>query len=307
MQQHSIPQIGGENLWITAPVETTVVVKDSIVSYAGYLTDSLNPDLAAPQFRFELKEIILPVDSSAVKDTVPVYPSFIVTEAIDTEISANQRKETVFDWITLLLILALASLAWVRHFYPRRFKNILLATYAKRYTGQLIRDGNIARERISPAMGVVSIVAFTMIFYGFAGTILSAYFTRENALLAFVLIAITLLILWQIRRIFVSLLGVIYKSRAAAEIYLLNSLLFALTSGIILFPIAVTWFFTREEFLLWTGAGIMLITLGLRLFRNIIDGLKVQSFSGIYIFLYFCTLEILPLLVGFKIYKILGW
>ncbi len=305
MQQSITPPVGSASPWIPAPVETSVVVTDSIMSYAGYLADSLNPDLALKTFRFELKEIILPADSIAAQDTIPVYPSFIVQEAAATRIIANQRKEPVFDWITLLLILALASVSWVRHYYPRRFKNILLATFAKRHIGQLIRDGNIARERISPALGVVSIVSYTMIFYGFAGSMLSTNFTKGSTLPAFLLIAITLLFLWQIRRLFVSLAGVIYKSQPAAEMYLLNSLLFTLTSGIILFPFAVAWFFTHKEFLLWAGVGIMLITLGLRLFRNIIDGLRVQSFSGVYIFLYFCTLEILPLIIGFKIYKIL--
>jgi hypothetical protein len=195
----------------------------------------------------------------------------------------------------------------VRHFYPRRLKSIFLSTYAKRYIGQLVRDGNIARERISPALGFVSIISYTMIVYGFAGTALSSYVTRGNTLVAFLLIAVTLLLLWLIRRLFVSLAGSIYKSRTASEIYLLNSLLFTLTSGMILFPFAVVWFFTHEEMFLYAGVGIMLITLGMRLFRNIIGGLQVQSFSGIYIFLYFCTLEILPLAIGFKIYKILIW
>jgi hypothetical protein len=308
MYQHLTPQPGGGNPWVPAPVKTSVVVKDSIVSYAGYLADSLNPGLAVKPFRFELKEIILPSDSIPSADSALTYPSLIIPEGtLTTKINTSYRKSPGFDWITLVLILGFGALAWVRHFYPRRLKSIFLSTYAKRYIGQLVRDGNIARERISPALGFVSIISYTMIVYGFAGTALSSYVTRGNTLVAFLLIAVTLLLLWLIRRLFVSLAGSIYKSRTASEIYLLNSLLFTLTSGIFLFPFAVVWFFTHEEIFLYAGVGIMLITLGMRLFRNIIGGLQVQSFSGIYIFLYFCTLEILPLAIGFKIYKILIW
>ena len=67
MQQANSEFNGARSQWITGQVETQPAVIDSIASYAGFLADSLNPDIDKTEFRFELKEIIF-ADTTA-KDT----------------------------------------------------------------------------------------------------------------------------------------------------------------------------------------------------------------------------------------------
>ncbi len=308
MGQNIAKQMDGGHLLIHAPNQVPEVVKDSITNYADFFADSLNIGLIEKPFKFELKEIVLPGEDAESKAPEQIYPSVLNPEKIDAgKISAVNRNASNFDWITLLLILSLGFLAWVRFYYNRRLKQIFLATFARRYIGQLVRDGNPEKEAIAPALGFISLISYSIIFFGFAGEAIGAHLTGGRLWASFLIISFSLLILRAMRRISVRLAGRIFRSWPATDAFLLNSLLFSFTSGVLLFPVAVVWFFTNEPFLLYAGVAVMAVTLVIRLFRNLISGLVAQSFSGFHIFLYFCTLEILPVAIGLKIYQILSW
>ena len=307
MGQHTSKQTDSWHLWMHTPSQTPEVVKDSITSYVGYFADSLNSGLIEKAFRFELKEIILPEEIAKSEAPKPIYPSILNPGKFDTgEISVTERHFSNFDWMTLLLIVGLGFLTWVRYNFNRRLKQIFSATWARQYVSQLVRDGNLEKEGIAPALGFVSLISYSILFFGFAGEVAATLLTGGRLWAAFLLIAFTLLVLRVLRRIATRLIGHVFRSWPATDAYLLNGLLFSFTSGVLLFPLAVIWVFTNEPFLLYAGVVIMLITMVIRLFRNLISGLVAQSFSGYYIFLYFCTLEILPVAIGLKFYKILS-
>ncbi|KAF0201743.1 MAG: hypothetical protein FD170_2416 [Bacteroidetes bacterium] len=308
MQQANSEFNGARSQWITGQVETQPAVIDSIASYAGFLADSLNPDIDKTEFRFELKEIIF-ADTTA-KDTAAknIYPSIILPFGSRTqEINPVLRTESNNDWITIFLFLSVALLAWVRYFYPRRLRQIFYAAMAKRYIGQLIRDGNIAGERITPALGFISLISMSTLIFGFTGNSIEIQTGRNTAALTFLLIGVALILIWFLRWVILKISGKIFKSGQAIEIYLLNSLIFPIVSGLIIFPVIIAWFFTSQSYFLYLAGGIVLISMTIRFIRNLSGGLQSQSFSAFYIFLYFCTLEILPLAIGYKIYTILSW
>ncbi|MBW6489645.1 MAG: DUF4271 domain-containing protein [Lentimicrobium sp.] len=292
--------------WRNTPIETAVELPEKAMTYADYLTDSLNPARPDTNFNFELKNITYPSDSLAEAKSEKIFPSFIITEpsGYGEKLPIN-RKELNHDWITILIFLGIGLLALIKHFYPRRLKQIFLATYAKRYVGQLARDGNLNRERISPGLGFIAAVSFSTIIYGFTEKTGILNMTGFSEVKVFLLIAAGIAILWFLRRAIITLTGFLYRSYAATDIFQLNDLLFTIAPGVVIFPIAIGWFFTKSDYLLYAGGVIIVIFMIGRLYRNLIGGFQVQSFSGIYFFLYFCTLEILPLAIGFKIYKIL--
>jgi hypothetical protein len=307
--QQAISKINGaRSTWITGQVETQPAVIDSIASYAGFLADSLNPDIDKTEFRFELKEIIFADTTSKDTASKNIYPSIILPFGSRTqEINPVMRTESNNDWITLFLFLSVALLAWVRFYYPRRLKQIFYASFAKRYISQLIRDGNIASERITPALGLIALISTTTLIYGFIGNAIALQISRNSMTLPFLLIGAVLIFIWFLRRFIVKVSGRIFKSSQAIEVYLLNSLLFPMVTGVIIFPFIIAWFFTAENNFLYLAGVIVLISMTIRFIRNLSGGLQSQSFSAFYIFLYFCTLEILPLAIGYKIYTILSW
>jgi hypothetical protein len=165
----------------------------------------------------------------------------------------------------------------------------------------LVRDGNLATERIALALGLVAALSISLIFFGFAIKFTGVSFGGLSFPVVYLCISVTLIVLWFIRRLLVRLTGFVFKSRMATDIYMLNNLIFTIVTGLLIFPLGIAWFFGKQDFFLYLAAAIMLISLVVRLVRTIIGSLQVQTFSGMYIFLYFCTLEILPLAIGMKI------
>ena len=308
MQQAISEFNGARSQWITEKVETQPAAIDSIASYTGFLADSLNPDIDKTEFRFELKEIIFADTTGNDTTAINIYPSIILPFGSRTqEIKPVLRTESNNDWITFFLFLSVALLAWIRFYYPRRLKQIFYASFAKRYISQLVRDGNIASERITPALGFIAIISTTTLIYGFIGNAIALQIGINITPLSFLLIGSVLIFVWFLRRTIVQVSGRIFKSSQVIEVYLLNSLLFPMVTGVIIFPFIIAWFFTAENYFLYLAGVLVLISMTIRFIRNISGGLQSQSFSAFYIFLYFCTLEILPLAIGYKIYTILSW
>ena len=55
------------------------------------------------------------------------------------------------DWVFGILVSCFVILAWVTLFYRKRFLQVLYGTFSKRYLGQVVREGNLIKERIAVA------------------------------------------------------------------------------------------------------------------------------------------------------------
>jgi hypothetical protein len=84
--------------------------------------------------------------------------------------------------------------------------------------------------------------------------------------------------------------------------YLFNVFVYSQTIGIILFPFIVCLQFTKypTELFLYPALVICAGFYALRMFRGFIISVTEQNVGILYIFLYLCALEILPLLVLIK-------
>ena len=96
------------------------------------------------------------------------------------------------------------------------------------------------------------------------------------------------------------LISVTFKNKETAKEYIQNILIYNLVTGILLLPLLLLIIYTYHEMFLYLAGGLVLIMIFLRFIRGIAIGLSDSKFSLIHLFLYLCTLEILPLLVAAK-------
>ena len=84
--------------------------------------------------------------------------------------------------------------------------------------------------------------------------------------------------------------------------YLFNHTIFTLAAGISLLPILVLLNFMQvdSKMIILTTFVFLLLFIGVRLIKSTVLALKHQAGSLFYIFLYICSLEILPLIVLYK-------
>jgi hypothetical protein len=211
---------------------------------------------------------------------------------------AITRQST--DWITIVFLACLFVFAWLQVSYPKRLKQIFRAVAQPHYVNQLEREGNLFKERITLGLGFIYYTISSI----FAYQLFSANLTIPSELNTFTLTGIIFIGLFfyqLLRSSIVYLSGIIFKTSEYARQYQLNVMIFNYSIGIVLFPVAIIAFYWNNLVLLISGGIIISLLLLYRLYRNFLTGLANKNYNLFYLFLYLCTLEILPLLLLYKV------
>lgn len=206
------------------------------------------------------------------------------------------------DWILALLIVCFFLQAWVQFVYRKRFRQLVLAPFSKRFQNQLMRDGNLANERLSLALGIIYFISVALMIYEVNVLLLDGHIPPLlNEFSFYLMIMLSLFLFWIIKVTGIRLLGIVFKTENTTKMYLLNVLVINIITGMVLLPLLVLVIYMKSVFLL-NVAVIMIILSFLFLFaRGFLIGLSLTKFSYLFLFVYLCTLEILPLIIFFKI------
>ena len=204
------------------------------------------------------------------------------------------------DWITILLLVCLLLFAWIQTVSHKRFAQIFKAVMQPHSVNQLEREGNLFRERITLSLGAIYyIVGSVFIFQLF-----NAFYTLPGEIdnLSFTALILGVLFSYQmIKSLLIYTSGIIFKTAESSRYYQLNTLIFNQITGIVIFPFAIMALYWENTTFLIIGGVIVSLLFGYRLFRGILTGMANKNYNLLYLFLYLCTLEILPLLLLLKV------
>lgn len=280
--------------------DTVVKVNDS--AYGDYLYDTLNIKPADSSYRFELKDIVLPSDTTVGKqDTVEIKPSIFFPHKVKPQvIRPVVRIEQNYDWLTAIFLLCLVVLVWIRYEGEKRISQLFRAIFAKYNLNQLLRDGDIVNERITIGLMFIYLISATTLIITLAGPQIEIP-GATTGFLVFSFIAGALLILWLIKLATIYTSGKLFRTRIESDEYLVTNIIFNSGSGLLAFPFVFAGYYADNVISLYIAGGVFVLGAILRFIRSIFVGLSAQTFPVIYLFLYLCTLEILPLLVLYKI------
>lgn len=204
------------------------------------------------------------------------------------------------DWIVLLYLACFILLAWSQFFYAKRIRQIAKAPINQRFLNQLVRDGNLFKERIALTLGLLYLVNFAMVIYQL--NLLRFHHSpfQLSGFTLYLAILAALFIYWLLKVMVIQLLGFIFKTHRNTHEYLLNSLVFCLNQGLVLLPLMVVTIFLKSETILYISLTIIALLFTFRVMRGFFIGLSLTRFSYLFLIVYLCTLEILPLLVMAK-------
>jgi hypothetical protein len=204
------------------------------------------------------------------------------------------------DWITLIFLACLFIFAWIQSSYSKRFNQIFRAAAQPHFVNQLEREGNLFKERITLGLGFIYYTTFSI----FAYQLFREYHTIPMGLsnLAFTGIIFVSLFLFQLlKSLTVYSTGVIFNTRESARAYQLNTLIFNYITGIALFPVTLVAIYWNSTSFLIIGIIIISLLISYCFIRGFLTGLTNKNYSLFYLFLYLCTLEILPMLLIYKV------
>lgn len=205
------------------------------------------------------------------------------------------------DWIFWVLLAGFIALTFTRFYHARRLKMLGSSVFKHSAALQLIREGPVHAHRSFLLLVVIYVVSMTLLIQqtgeffspGSSQGILSllTYLQFLAFYLAFILLKF--LVIW--------LTGIIFKNVDTAREYIQNILIYNVVQGILLLPLLVLIIYIYPQVFLYITLSIILIMIILRFIRGIMIGLSDPKFTLFHLFMYLCTLEILPLAFAAKI------
>tara|TARA_B100000749_G_scaffold64332_1_gene47715 strand:- start:87 stop:713 length:627 start_codon:yes stop_codon:yes gene_type:complete len=203
---------------------------------------------------------------------------------------------TYSDTFFIILTFDLLLIALLKAFYQKFTKQLFLSVFAQRYANQYLKEENVFTERVTFLVTTIMLINISLFLS-------KTIFGINLSLLDFLNVFIFIAIFFFSKAIIIRLLGHVFMLKSLAKLGVYFSFLFDRVMGITLFPIVVFMFFSpinSSPILVTFSVVIIVLFLGVKIFWLWKIGIGGFGLSRYYLFLYLCTLEILPLLVFTK-------
>jgi hypothetical protein len=220
--------------------------------------------------------------------------------------SEPQPHFTSFDYsVAAILFLAFVLFVWLYSSNRKRLDQAIKGFYLSRYASQMGRDELSLGNRVSLFLATLFIITFSLFitqtagYYGYIrGLTPGGFFIRT---------AVFISIAYGVKILAVRFFGFIFQNQKESNDYAVMIFLFCNTLGMFLLPVVICLAFVEDVsplIFIYTGLGIFALFLCIRLLKGIIIGFNSVRVSRFYLFLYLCTLEILPFVIGIKLFML---
>jgi hypothetical protein len=228
---------------------------------------------------------------------------FTTSPAKKENIAFNNRVHHTANWMLLVFIMIVMLFIWIKIFYNKFFTFLGNSLSSYRLSAKVFREKNVLLKRVSLVLDVIYILVISFFIYEFFlyKKLSPLKLTSYNLFLLFLNI---LLIYTLVRALILNLFKSLFKTEAVVSEYTHNNFIINKSIGIVLFPLVFAVCYVPEKLvplLLFAG----LIAIGAGIIFKIIRGYQIiirKDVLFIYLILYLCTLEILPLLLGYKVF-----
>jgi hypothetical protein len=196
--------------------------------------------------------------------------------------------------------MCLVVFAWVQKYYPKRLIQIFRAVAQPHFLNQLEREGNLFKERIRLGLSLIYYCISSIFIF----VLMKSFGLLPSGMSNLTLTAVIftgLLLFESFKSMLVYSIGIIFDTRETARQYDLNIMIFNHITGILLLPVIITAFYWNNSGIIFIGIAIVSLLLLYRTFRGFLTGVSNSSYNLFYLFLYLCTLEILPLIILYKV------
>jgi len=224
------------------------------------------------------------------------------TETGKVEIIETKRLEyqNVPLWMHISFFFWLLIIIFARQSYTFRLRQIFAATFKPKQVKLLRREGNFLKQ----SFPILLLLLFAFVISLFAFLIInkqhpdSFYFAFGEG---FLLLYGLLILFFLLKFLLIKILGILFDTQSLSSLYLLDHFLFYISEGILLFPVLILLVYSGLQIFLYLAV-ILLVTLWLfRLQRAFVLGLGCTNYSLHYLFLYLCTLEVMPIILIYKL------
>lgn len=244
---------------------------------------------------------------AGVNDT-SVAPSLFKEHLLAVKNTKPEIHFTNYDFVISGVLLFLYILfVWMYVSNYKKLSQIINGFYINRNSNQMSRDDLSIGNRVSFFLSIFFIITLTI----FISRIIAYYglqFGISNTAVLNLIIGVGIIVAYSLKFASIKLFGYIFKVQREASEYIMTIFLFCNTLGLFMLPIVVGLTFVRQVspvVFIYSGIGVIVIFFMVRMIRGLILGLNSSEISKIYLFMYLCTLEILPIVIMVKLFMLI--
>jgi len=273
------------------------VISDSVSAH-----DSIYKMPDSPLFRFEAF-FSKKTDSTAAADTIN---RTFLTESSSVKIIPKIRNTSsnVDNSSLIILSLVLILIVLSKHIFPRRFHQLWQAMAGETKLNLMLREWNPATSM----PGAVFFFTYALLLSKFLQLLTHYFLAPEKAFFKlqfyFQILALTFAII-LLRLVIKKFVAQLFKMNEINHRYNANEFSFYLIATIVLFVAVLAMLFQQTSTTFYLSIAAFITLLIYNLLRSFFIGLAHARFSVLYLFLYLCTLEIVPFLLLLKTVSIL--
>ena len=249
-------------------------------------------------YRNPFMETVQPADTVQVVDTVArdsVVPSFITSGFHGTLTPlARMSYEIMQGWNLALLGLMLLLIVLNKQLYPRQFRQVLSVPGGVAHTNQLLREWNPERSFLCVSFTFGYILLITL-FVQKSCVVLSHDVLKYNGWTMFWTLCAGVTGWVLLRYLMLHFVNWLFNTRDTVDRQMTVQFSISILTLIVMTPIALLLIYNPTKYFVGIGFGLLGLAAIFRLVFGIIETRIATKMSSVYIFLYFCALEIAPL------------
>lgn len=234
------------------------------------------------------------------KDEIQLH-TVMHNEQRDLSLPNRINKQVNYDWLTGILIAVLILFATVRHSYSKYLGTLFHSVFNYSTASRMFQEKNYSFMHAAFRLEVYFyIILSVFVFQLFNYFHLAVPYKNIGLFIYSFGIVLGYFIL---KKFMYRMLGVIVEGTTETSEYLFNMDNINRVTGLVLFPVVLLLAFAPFHNLMWLiifGTTAVVFLYFSLLSRGFLILMRKQ-FSIFYLFLYFCTLEFLPLVLFYKI------
>ena len=205
-------------------------------------------------------------------------------------------------WPAFVFIIGFVLLVLIRTTSAKRFFMIIKAIFTLGASKQLMREDYKLNKGSAVLFSIVFVLHFSYFLFEtnqYFGYIHYSF----NSYLFYLLVICAVIISYTVKIVVSKVLSRVLMARNETDEYIFNIFLSTNAAGLFLFPIIVCSEYSQlpVHYFLYAGIFILLVLYLIRIFKGLVIAYVGGRFSIFHLFLYFCALELLPLIVIIKL------
>lgn len=212
------------------------------------------------------------------------------------------NKQYVISW---LIVACFASLVWIATTDRKKLSLLISAALSNRNVEQLIRKEYAISNRLSIVLSIVFVFICTLLIHQTNNHFGWLKTNETNPNLLYLKISGVVFLFFLVKMVLIRATGFIFERENETFLHVFNIFLFNEVTGLLLFPLVILARFSpaqAAEILLYVAVGLMALMYLIKFLRLLLFASDSHEISKIHLFLYLCTLEILPLVVVIKMF-----